>query len=423
MKKNILVFPCGSEVALEIFRSLRYSSHFYLIGANSIDDHGRFFYKDYIGNVPFVSSPRIIQNLKEIVDSRKIDAIYPAMDLVNSVLKNSEDQIGCKIIGSCKETVNICASKRLTYNILSSFVKVPKIFDPNQVDNFPVFSKPDIGYGSRNTQIIYNKDMLSANINNFPHNIICQYLPGDEYTVDCFTDKYRNLKVCIPRKRIRIENGISTNTKIVAENIDEFRKFAIEINNILEFRGAWFFQVKRDENSKLCLLEVASRIGGSSGIVRNLGINLALLTLFDAFDFDVEIISNDYYIEFDRALDEYYKIGIDYNEVYIDLDDCIIIDDQLNIEMIKFLYQCINRKIKITLLTRHRDNIYSILALFRIENIFDRVFFVAENRNKSEYIDNRNSIFIDDSFAERKSVHNFLKIPVFSPDMIRSLLE
>ena len=40
--KNILVFPCGSEIALEIYRSLRYSTHFKLIGANSLDDHGKF---------------------------------------------------------------------------------------------------------------------------------------------------------------------------------------------------------------------------------------------------------------------------------------------------------------------------------------------------------------------------------------------
>ncbi len=35
--KNILVFPCGSEIALEVHRSLQYSTHFHLIGANSID--------------------------------------------------------------------------------------------------------------------------------------------------------------------------------------------------------------------------------------------------------------------------------------------------------------------------------------------------------------------------------------------------
>ena len=47
MKKNILVFPCGSEIALEIYRSVNKSIHFNLIGASSVDDHGKFIYENY----------------------------------------------------------------------------------------------------------------------------------------------------------------------------------------------------------------------------------------------------------------------------------------------------------------------------------------------------------------------------------------
>ena len=65
--KNILVFPCGSEIALEIYRSLRYSTHFKLIGANSLDDHGKFVFETYIGGVPFVTNPDIIPTLFHIV--------------------------------------------------------------------------------------------------------------------------------------------------------------------------------------------------------------------------------------------------------------------------------------------------------------------------------------------------------------------
>ena len=58
MKKNILVFPCGSEIALEIYKSLKYSIHFNLIGASSVEDHGRFVYENYIGNLPYISQER-----------------------------------------------------------------------------------------------------------------------------------------------------------------------------------------------------------------------------------------------------------------------------------------------------------------------------------------------------------------------------
>jgi hypothetical protein len=78
--KKILVFPCGSEVALEIYRSLEHSIHFTLIGANSIDDHGKFVYKNYIGGLPFLHDESFIEKLKQVIIDHQIDAVYPATD-------------------------------------------------------------------------------------------------------------------------------------------------------------------------------------------------------------------------------------------------------------------------------------------------------------------------------------------------------
>ncbi len=33
----------------------------------------------------------------------------------------------------------------------------------------------------------------------------------------------------------------------------------------------------------------------------------------------------------------------------------------------------------------------------------------------------KNAVFIDDSFAERKEVKDYLSLPVFAPDMVSSL--
>ena len=92
-KKNILIFPCGSEIALEINRSLKYSTYFNLIGGNSVNDHGRFVFENYIGNIPFVTNSRFISAIKEIVQKNKIDAIYPAMNAVIVESKKHEINI------------------------------------------------------------------------------------------------------------------------------------------------------------------------------------------------------------------------------------------------------------------------------------------------------------------------------------------
>ena len=63
--KNILVFPCGSEIALDIYSSVKYSTYFNLIGASSVDDHGQYVFEDYIDGVPYVDDPAFIQSLSK----------------------------------------------------------------------------------------------------------------------------------------------------------------------------------------------------------------------------------------------------------------------------------------------------------------------------------------------------------------------
>lgn len=423
-KFRILVFPCGSEIGLEIFRSLNFSTHIELIGGNSVDDHGKFVFQDYIDKIPFVDSPDFISKMRKLVSSKKIDAIFPAMDKVIWTLKINEKEIGCKILSSPAETTEICLSKRLTYEKLQNIVDVPKTYNNlKSIHKYPVFIKPVIGYGSRGVFLATNQVQLeyffkNKNIDDF---VVSEYLEGEEYTVDCFTDRQGNLRFSGPRIRNRISNGISVNTKLINDTSNEFAEIAEKINNALKLRGAWFFQVKRDANNRLRILEVASRLGGSSALYRGLGINFALLTVFDAFDYDIELIKNNYDIELDRALDNKYKIDLNYNTIYVDFDDCLIINNKVNSQLVSFLYIAFNKGKKLVLITKHEGNIHKSLANFRLKHLFDEIIHVKKSDNKSNYIKDLNSIFIDDSFSERKEIKQKFNLPVLSPDMIEIL--
>ena len=424
MKKNVLVFPCGSEIGLEIYRSLEHSIHFNLIGANSVDDHGRFVFENYIDGLPYSNEPNFIITLKDIIEKYKIDIVYPAMDSVITKLKAHENELGCIVIGSPLETTEICLSKELTYNRLENVIHTPKVLNEANIKHYPVFVKPKIGYGSRGAKKILNNEMLKSHLQEYPNSIICEFLSGEEYTVDCFTDMNGKLRFCGARLRNRIMNGISVNTIQVGDTNHKFIDIANKINENLKFRGAWFFQLKSNEQEELVLLEIASRLGGSSSLFRNKGINFAQLSLFDAMEYEVEIIENDYKIELDRALDNKYKIDIQYNEVFIDFDDCITFEkNYYNTNIMKFIFQCINNKIKLTLLSRHDGNLHERLLEFRIDRLFDRIIHIDKLDRKSDYIDNLCAIFIDDSFAERKDVFQNKHIPVFSHDMIESLIK
>ena len=424
MKRNILVFPCGSEIGLNIYSSVRYSTYFHLIGASSVEDHGMFIYDDYIGGVPFITEESFIPAIKKIISERKVDAIYPAMDKVITFLKEYEEEIGCKVIAPEKATTEICLSKRNTYNALKNVILTPHVYTPSKVSSFPVFVKPNIGYGAIGTKKVENANELAEIFSSRKDMLVLEYLPGDEYTVDCFTDKNRNLLYCAARSRNRVKNGVSINTSFVEDQTD-FEEIAQKINGHILFRGAWFYQVKRNKDGKLCLLEIAARLGGSSLLSRAIGVNLALLTLFDAFDYKVSVQVNDRYsVILDRVLsNNYIYKDLSFSKVYVDYDDCLILDkNTVNAELVRFLYKCINEGKKIILLTKHAGDLEPELRRFRLSELFDEILHLEKEEKKSKYIDTKDAIFFDDSFAERVEVQKETGISVFSPEMVDVLL-
>lgn len=420
-KKNILVFPCGSEIALDIHASVKYSTHFNLIGGNSTDDHGQYVFDDYVGGIPFADDSDFIPTLCRIVKERNIDAIYPTMDKVITIAKKHEEELGCKVISSPLKTTEICLSKKLTYKKLQGVIKIPKIYNPSNIKSrdLPVFAKPIVGYSARGTRKLNTLEEAKTFLKNKTDILVLEYLPGDEYTVDCFTDRHGKLLFSGARKRNRVSNGISVNTYYV-ENQEEFKEITEKINTAVTFRGSWFYQVKRNKDGDLTLLEIASRLGGSSLLSKAIGVNFALLSLFDAFDYDVKVFSNNYSVVLDRALGSKYKTNITFDSVYCDYDDCLILEKRkINTELVKFLYKCISNGKKIFLLTKHENtDINDELKRFRLFELFDEIIHIKTTEDKARYINAPNPIFIDDSNTERLNVKKALNIPVFSPEMI-----
>lgn len=416
---NILVFPCGSEIGVEVYRSLKNEKNIKIYGGSSVEDQGRLIFENYIGDLPFCDNHDFIPFLSEIVKKHKIDYVYPSMDIVLPILKENEEKIGCRIITSPLETTKICLSKKLTYQKLKGHIRVPQLFEKNEIIDFPVFSKPEIGSSSRNVFKINNRDDLNYLMVKYPNNLILEYLPGDEYTVDCFTEKNGDLIFISPRKRCRVLNGISANTKIV--NNDNFYKIAQVINKELKFNGSWFFQVKEDSNGELCLMEIACRFGGSSLINRYRNVNLPLLSLYNEMGKNISINENKIDVDLERGISYKIKTKINFENVYVDLDDTLIINNLVNLEVLSFIYDCNNKGKNVVLITKHKHDTHKTLENFKIhKNIFKEIITISETQKKSDYM-KMNSIFIDDSFSERNEVNQKLNIPTFSPSSINIL--
>lgn len=424
MKKNVLVFPCGSEIGLEIYRALSKTKEVILYGASSVSDHGEFVYEKCIAGIPFATEDRFISEINRIVDEYSIDYIIPANDLVLITLAEAlyYGKLRCKLLTSPYDTCKTCCSKKLTYQKFQHRLPVPVLYETlNDVDVWPVFLKPDFGFGSKGTTKVDQLSDAEYYLKHGNNLLILEYLPGREYTIDCFTDRHGHLRFAGGRERVRISNGISVRTSPIVN--PKFQEIAEIINQNLSFCGMWFFQVKENKNGMLTLMEIAPRVAGAMGLYRNLGINFALLSLYDAEGFDVNIIKNNYLITFDRALESRFKIELQYDHVYLDYDDCIVVKGILNLQMVTFLYQCVSNGIGITLLTRHAGDLNKSLNKYRLDNIFDSIIKIEDDKLKSVFIKEKKSIFIDDSFAERFDVQKNTGIPVFAPDAIESLFK
>jgi hypothetical protein len=422
-RKRVLIYPCGTEIGLEIYKAVEFSTYFELWGGSSNYDHGRYVYKQHIDNLPFISDKSDEDDILEFIDKIKnydIDYIYPAMDGVLYKLSQYSELFTAKIIAPDFNTARITRSKKLTYELFDKHLDVPKLYNTiEEIQSYPVFIKPDVGQGSNGAQKINAGEILQNT--NLDGMLLMEYLPGEEYTVDCFTNNAGTLLYTSPRCRRRIKNGISVSSESAKGT--EFTEIAAVINKKLEQRGGWFFQVKKDENEKLVLLEVASRIAGTSAYARIKGVNLPLLTLYLYSGNTIDSVhENNYDIIIDRALSNSYATNLRYNKVYVDYDDTLIVDKKINVQLITFLYQCINDNIPVILLTKHSGNIMQDLEKRRLYHIFDKVIHIRPDEHKYTYIDDERSILIDDSFGERNVAYKNLGISVFDTHMVECLL-
>ncbi|GFO64369.1 ATP-grasp domain-containing protein [Geomonas paludis] len=425
MKKpfHILVFPGGTEIGLEIQKALAPCKEVRLFSAGSdVSNHAPFVFARHFV-LPSIHEPGWIEALNRVVEAESIDYIFPAFDDVIVALAQHAGAIKAGIVSSPLETCTVTRSKSETYRVLDGVVPVPERFRcAADVSSYPVFVKPDRGEGSRDTHLVHCESQLLALLQADPERIALEYLPGEEYTVDCFSDRDAGLLFCGARQRVRTKSGISMSSE-VAPAQETFADYAARIAERLAFHGAWFFQVKRDRHGVLKLLEVAPRIAGTMALHRVQGVNFPLLSIYEQERFPLSLLVNRGVVSVDRALVNRYRHQINFGTVYVDLDDTLILHGKVNVQLAAFLYQCLNQGKKIVLLTRHAGDLDATLARFRLAHLFDAVVHVGKDDTKARYITEPDAIFIDDSFSERKAVSDRLGISTFDCSMLELLMD
>lgn len=416
---NILVFPAGTEIALEIHRALRYAKGITLFGDSSEPSNpGKYLFANYTEELPFITEGNFIEALNNYIGRNEISLVFPANDAVLTFLAQNQEHIHAKVIGPTPGVAHTCRSKFFTYHALMGVVSIPEIIDMRGDIEFPIFAKPDRGHSAIGVKKLDNQAQLDRWLLGTTEDYIyTEYLPGAEYTVDCFSNYKGELLFSQGRKRNRILNGISSDT--FPYTTPEMVEMARAINTRLGMNGAWFFQVKEDKDGVLKLMEVAPRIAGSMALYRAKGVNFPLLSVLNAQEKDVKISPNSFEMRMDRHLSNDFKLTVQYDTVYVDLDDTLIIDGMINTILVRFLYQCVNNKKPIILITRNKEY-EDLLIIHKLRALFHSAIWVEKGEQKGQFI-KPNSIFIDDSYTERMSAQS--ACPVFDISEVECLID
>lgn len=425
MKRNVLIFGGGGYNAIQVYFALKDTVRFQPILASSNDNHSVFVDKNAIINLPYDSDPGFIEALNACIENNNIEFIIPTHDTAAVTLMKNKEVINATIVCSCYETTRICRYKSRTYEVLKDLDFVPKLYKiADENIEFPVFAKDDIGQGGRNALKINSREEF-RNLDSDIEYVICEYLPGEEITIDCFTDRHGKLRLIQPRSRSRLLNGISARAYFV-ELTDEIKQIAEQIASRIKFRGYWFIQCKKDVNGKYKLMEISTRFAGTFALTKNLDVNLPLLAVSDFADIDISIKPNTCMVVSDKSYIDRYHLDYNYERVYIDFDDTLVFDrKRYNTEAMRFIYQCLNEKKEIVLITKHPVDIRETMANIRMsEKIFDSILEVPIEEPKYLFMDNsKPSIFIDNAFAERIAVKEHLGIPTFDISNIECLID
>jgi carbamoyl-phosphate synthase large subunit len=419
---RVLIVPGGTEIALELRQALAWCKEVELYSASaSVSNHAPFVFAKHL-YLPMVMETGWLETLQQIIERESITHIFPAHDDALLALAENADNVNAKVVTSPFETCQITRSKQSTIQRLETVVPTPRIFSsPAVVDSFPVFLKPDRGQGAQRTDCARDAEELKALLRSDSDRIIMEFLPGQEFTVDCFSDRERGLLYARGRERRRIRHGIAMDSAFVPD--ERFYDYAVRISAELKFHGAWFFQVKEDSQKQLRLLEVAPRIGGTSCLSRVCGVNLPLLSLYESERITVSIEAAGYMACVDRALISRFQTDIVYRTIYLDFDDTLLVRGLVNTDLLKLLYQALNKGIRLVLLTRHSGDIQNTLKHYRLNSLFDEIIHLRPGEQKAAAIREKEAVFIDDSFSECMAVRKSLGIPALTPSMIEVLFD
>jgi carbamoyl-phosphate synthase large subunit len=313
---TVLITGCGGAAGQGILKALRNTGDLRLIGSDADRYAGIFHLKksglSRVYCLPYGDGSNYISEVINLCKKERIDVIFPGTDgeLVKlAAFRDELEDYGTKVVISPVESVTTCRDKWLTYSRFNKVVPMVRSALPEdgikKALNFtglPAAIKPRIGWGAKQVYKVRSASQAKIFLREISKPIIQTWLEGDEYTVDCLTDKKGRIVCVVPRRRIKIFSGLSFEGVTVRDKqlIDLGRRIAAEFF----ICGPFNFQAKTVKGKPL-IFEINPRFSGSGILTVRAGANIPLLAVQDACGTKIpQEVGFDEGVVFSRYFDE-----------------------------------------------------------------------------------------------------------------------
>ncbi len=311
----------GAPGAAGIIKCLQREKSFHITVADANPGAvGRYLNNDF-ETIPYAIDPSFSESILSICRRKNIHVILPLVtkELIPLSQHIREFELaGAKLLASPTASLEIANNKSRLYEFLQwRGIPIPAFSVIETVEQFktaveelgypgkPVCFKPSVSNGSRGFRIIsdqmneldwlFNHKPTSTYLRmedavrilssgKFPELLISEWLPGEEYSVDCLADHGKAV-VVIPRLRKRMISGITVEGQFIKE--DDIIAYCGWIIKELQLHGNIGIQVKKSRTNQFLILEINPRVQGTISAALGAGINLPGLAVKQELDLPI----------------------------------------------------------------------------------------------------------------------------------------
>jgi len=230
--------------------------------------------------------PGYIKQLLSIVKANKVKLLIPTVDLdLKSLAQNKAKftAIGCRVLVSDPQVIDICQDKRKTCKFLlknnfdapitlSIQAALKNLTNRKSQTRFPLFVKPWDGSAGRGNAVVNNRNELLFYARRI-RNAICQELvKGAEYTCDVYVDFGMKVRCVVPRKRIQVRAGEVIKGQTV-KNAGIMSEATRLVEKLEAGPGVITLQLFLTDEGKVKFIEINPRFGGGAPLSIKAGAN------------------------------------------------------------------------------------------------------------------------------------------------------